>query len=138
MSTGFSNDSIENRLIQLKGFGEKTQLDLKKKIEYFLKSRDKFRYAVLENEALVLIEKIKKILPNTPISLIGEMRRRLPIVHKIEILIGSTDSMDVIFNKKTGLTLQNHTDNFFYRHTRSLPWCWSRRKRSSRGNCKIN
>lgn len=104
----------ENRLIQLKGFGEKTQLDLKKKIEYFLKSRDKFRYAVLENEALVLIEKIKKILPNTPISLIGEMRRRLPIVHKIEILIGSTDSMDVIFNKKTGLTLQNHTDNFFY------------------------
>jgi DNA polymerase (family 10) len=104
----------ENRLIQLNGFGEKTQLDLKKKIEYFLKSRDKFRYATLEPDALELIAKIEKILPNVAISLIGEMRRRLPIVQRIEILIGTTDNLDGIFNKKTGLTLLNHTDEHFY------------------------
>lgn len=104
----------ENRLIKLKGFGEKTQLDLKKKIEYFLKSRDKFRYATLEGEALELIAKIEKILPNVAISLIGEMRRRLPIVEKIEILIGTRDNLDGIFNNKTGLALLNHTDEFFY------------------------
>jgi DNA polymerase (family 10) len=104
----------ENRLIQLNGFGEKTQLDLKKKIEYFLKSRDKFRYATLEADALDLIKKIEKILPNVAVSLIGEMRRRLPIVQKIEILIGTTDNLDSIFNKKTGLELLNHTDDYFY------------------------
>lgn len=104
----------ENRLIQLNGFGEKTQLDLKNKIEYFLKSRDKFRYATLEADALALIEKVKKILPNVDISLIGEMRRRLPIVQKIEILIGTTENLDGIFNKKTGLELLNHTDEYFY------------------------
>jgi DNA polymerase (family 10) len=104
----------ENRLIQLKGFGEKTQLDLKKKIEYFLKSRDKFRYATLEPDALELIAKIEKILPNVAVSLIGEMRRRLPVVQKIEILIGTTDNLDGIFNKKTGLILLNHTDEHFY------------------------
>jgi DNA polymerase (family X) len=104
----------ENRLIQLNGFGEKTQLDLKKKIEYFLNSRHQFRYATLEADALELIEKIKKILPNVAVSLIGEMRRRLPIVQKIEILIGTTENLDDIFNKKTGLELLNHTDDYFY------------------------
>lgn len=104
----------ENRLIKLKGFGEKTQLDLKKKIEYFLKSRDKFRYATLEMEALELISRIEKTLPNVAVSLTGEMRRRLPIVGKIEILIGTNESLGGIFNKKVGLELLNHTDEFFY------------------------
>lgn len=104
----------ENRLIKLKGFGEKTQLDLKKKVEYFLKSRDKFRYATLEGEALELIAKIEKTLPGVAVSLIGEMRRRLPIVQKIEILVGTTENIDSIFNKKTGLTLLNQTDDYFY------------------------
>ena len=104
----------ENRLIQLKGFGEKTQADLKKKIEYFLKSRDKFRYATLEGEALELIDKIEKVLPNATVSLTGEMRRRLPIVQKIELLIGIENDIQAIFGKKTGLELLNQTDDVFY------------------------
>lgn len=104
----------ENRLIKLKGFGEKTQADLKKKIEYFLKSRDKFRYATLENDALELIEKIEKILPDAKVSLTGAMRRRLPIVQKIEILVGTDNDIQTIFSKKTGLALLNQTDAIFY------------------------
>ncbi len=104
----------ENRLIKLKGFGEKTQLDLKNKIEYFLKSRNKFRYATLEAEALSLISKIEKILPKAKVSLIGEMRRSLPIVQKIEILIGGADNLNLIFNKKTGLELLNQAEGIFY------------------------
>ena len=104
----------ENRLIKLKGFGEKTQADLKKKIEYFLKSRDKFRYATLENDALELIEKIEKILPDAKVSLTGAMRRRLPIVQKIEILVGTDNDIQTIFSKKTGLELLNQTDAVFY------------------------
>ena len=103
----------ENRLIQLKGFGEKTQADLKKKIEYFLKSRDKFRYATLENEAIELISTIQQVIVDAKVSLAGEMRRRLPIVEKIEILVGTHD-IQKIFGKKTGLELLSQSGEVFY------------------------
>ncbi len=41
----------ENRLVELKGFGQKTQEDLRQKLEFHLRSRDKFHYATLEAEA---------------------------------------------------------------------------------------
>ena len=104
----------ENRLIKLKGFGEKTQTDLKNKIEYFLKSQDKFRYATLEDEALLLIEKITKSITEAKVSLAGEMRRRLPIVQKIEILVGTDQDITQIFGKKTGLTLVNQPSEMMY------------------------
>ena len=36
----------ENRLVEYKGFGLKTQEDLKQKLEYYLKSRDKLHLHV--------------------------------------------------------------------------------------------
>jgi len=41
----------ENRLVELKGFGKKTQDDLIAKLQYFLKSRNSFHYAALESDA---------------------------------------------------------------------------------------
>lgn len=38
----------ENRLVEFKGFGLKTQEDLKNKLEYFLKSRDKLHLDAAE------------------------------------------------------------------------------------------
>jgi DNA polymerase (family 10) len=68
----------------------------------------------LENDALELIEKIEKILPDAKVSLTGAMRRRLPIVQKIEILVGTDNDIQTIFSKKTGLELLNQTDAVFY------------------------
>lgn len=90
----------ENRLIALKGFGHKTQIDLKKKIEYYLQSKDKFHYATLEVEALQLIQYLQKKLPKATIELTGAMRRRCTIVKKIELIIGHDETIDGVFDKK--------------------------------------
>ena len=38
----------ENRLIELKGFGEKTQEEIRKQLEFFLSNRSNFLYANIE------------------------------------------------------------------------------------------
>lgn len=87
----------ENRLIELKGFGKKTQDDLKQKLEYYQKSKHKFHYAALETEAESLVEYIQKVLPGAKVSLTGAIRRRANVVETIDILIGWDQSIDAIF-----------------------------------------
>ena len=52
----------ENRLVELKGFGAKTQEDLRQKLEYYQKSKDQFHYASLDAEAAKIEKKIKDAL----------------------------------------------------------------------------
>jgi len=87
----------ENRLVELKGFGLKTQKDLKEKLEYFLASKNKFHYASLEQDADELLENIQQEMPDAQVSLVGEMRRCCPIVSVIEILIGSDKDIEPLF-----------------------------------------
>lgn len=88
----------ENRLIELKGFGAKTQEDLRQKLEYYQKSRDKFYFAALEAEAGQLIAQIQSALPDTPVSLCGEIRRKNNVVNRIEVLIGKKEGIDYLFS----------------------------------------
>ncbi|MEL6867379.1 MAG: helix-hairpin-helix domain-containing protein [Bacteroidota bacterium] len=88
----------ENRLIELKGFGHKTQEDLRQKLEYFLQSKNKFHYASLEREALLLIEQLQEKLPAAKIELTGAIRRRATILDRIELLIASKAPIDSIFD----------------------------------------
>ena len=89
----------ENRLIELNGFGHKTQEDLKQKLEYFLQ----FHYASLEAEAQQLEEQLKKQFPSAEIALTGEMRRRLPEVSIIEFLMASEGEV----LKNLGVIIEN-------------------------------
>lgn len=84
----------ENRLIELSGFGEKTQLDLKQKLEYFQKSQDKFHYASLEKESEILLAYLKNQFPNARVELTGSLRRRNNIVERIELLIGTEGEIE--------------------------------------------
>ena len=76
----------ENRLVDLKGFGQKTQASIKEQIEYHLSSRDKFHYATLEKPAKDLVDQLQGDFPNDLVELTGEMARRCQIVNQIEIL----------------------------------------------------
>lgn len=87
----------ENRLIDLKGFGAKTQEQVKKAIEFSMANAGKFLYASLEHTALELVDQVKKHAGTDLVSLTGAMRRRCEIIEKIEILVG-TDK-DVSFEK---------------------------------------
>lgn len=79
----------ENRLIELKGFGKKTQDDLKQKLEYYQRSKNSFHYATLEAAANSLLEKLQANLPDTKISLCGDIRRCANTLTQIEVLIGA-------------------------------------------------
>ncbi len=92
----------ENRLIELKGFGKKTQDDLKKKLEYYQKSRHLFHFATLEAEALPLLEELSGLLPG-PIELTGAIRRKANTLSAIELIAagGASELMSVL--EKVGL-----------------------------------
>jgi DNA polymerase (family 10) len=77
----------ENRLIELKGFGEKTQQDLKEKLLYYQKSKHRFHYASLEAEAYQLLEQLSEHFPGARLSLTGAIRRRCNTLDGIDILM---------------------------------------------------
>lgn len=68
----------ENRLLELKGFGLKTQEDLKEKLAYYQRSRNQFLYAVLEPEAMALDQRLREWLPaGVHLSFAGAFRASL-------------------------------------------------------------
>ena len=85
----------ENRLISLKGFGAKTQEQVKKQIEFHQSNRGKFHYASLEEFANELVETLQKKYKTELVSLTGAMRRKAEIVDKIEIVIATDELVNV-------------------------------------------
>lgn len=98
----------ENRLIELKGFGPKTQEDLRQKLEYYQRTRHQFHYATLEAPAEALLQRIQTRMPDVPVSLTGAIRRRCNVLESIEILIGTETDVSSLFDEenliKTGET----------------------------------
>jgi len=79
----------ENRLITVKGFGTKSQSNIKQQLEYYFLSIDKFHYARLEEEAENLVLDIQEVLGTELVSLTGNIRRLMPVLKSIEILLAS-------------------------------------------------
>lgn len=105
----------ENRLVELKGFGEKTQEDLRKKLEYFLKTRDQFLYASLEEAGEDVFFFLQEKLPaETPISICGEIRRRCPVLKGIEILVAG--AVEDVFDEEN-LILQKKEAHYYFART---------------------
>lgn len=111
----------ENRLIELKGFGLKTQKDLKEKLEYFLLSKNKFHYASLEQDADELLENIMQEMPEANVSLVGEMRRHCPIISVIEILIGTNENIESLFETDFISLDKKEKDHFVARSENEKP-----------------
>ena len=81
----------ENRLIEAKGFGLKTQEEIVRVIEFRMASNGKFIYARVEAEANDLLKKISAVLPGTKISFTGEYRRCSEIITELSFLVGTSD-----------------------------------------------
>lgn len=77
----------ENRLVDIKGFGEKTQQQIKQAIEFLLASKNKFHFATAEFVGNELINTIKSKYPEAQISFCGALRRKCEIIEKVEILL---------------------------------------------------
>ncbi|HEY2583990.1 MAG TPA: helix-hairpin-helix domain-containing protein [Mucilaginibacter sp.] len=87
----------ENRLVEAKGFGLKTQDDIRNVIEFTMASHGKFLYAQVEHAANELLQQIKAIFPEGLVEFAGEFRRNCEIISKLIIVLGSRDQ-SVAFN----------------------------------------
>ena len=74
----------ENRLIELKGFGEKTQASIIQSIEYAMSNKGWFLYEKVEPYALKLVEFAKQQLKIENVSLTGSVRRKNIVLNKID------------------------------------------------------
>ena len=77
----------ENRLVELKGFGIKTQDQIRKAIEFKISNKGLYHYAAVEKQAVVWIDEIKKIPFVKDVSFSGELRRKCEILTHASFVI---------------------------------------------------
>ena len=76
----------ENRLVDLKGFGTKTQNNIKDQLEYFVESADKQLYAYIVDEAEELITLLRTQFSEGDFYPTGEWLRKSEVISSIDIL----------------------------------------------------
>lgn len=85
----------ENRLIEAKGFGSKTQEEVKRLIEFNMAGMGKFLYAQAESLATEIKEElalwISNLEPAAMIEVAGDYRRYCEIIEDLIFVIGSDD-----------------------------------------------
>nr|WP_068890226.1 DNA polymerase/3'-5' exonuclease PolX [Pedobacter panaciterrae] len=90
----------ENRLIEAKGFGLKTQEEIKKVIEFQMAAHGKFLYAHTEGFLNKLFEDLAVWLRNISgeplLGVAGAYRRCLEIIEEIELVIGAENIEEVV------------------------------------------
>jgi len=78
----------ENRLIEAKGFGYKTQEEIKRAIEFTLANKGFFLYAQAEKLAEEIHEQLQHTLPkNTLYAFTGDYRRKLETLSTVDFLV---------------------------------------------------
>lgn len=80
----------ENRLLLLKGFGEKTQENVRQNIEFYLSNRNRFLFAEVETIAADLEKQLQELLAPTLVALTGAFRRQEVIIDELEFVIAAT------------------------------------------------
>ncbi len=88
----------ENRLVDLKGFGAKTQATLIEQLKYHLQSKGKALYANIIEPVNALLDQIKSEYKVTIIDVAGQMRRLSPIIDKIDIIYVEAQASNHLVN----------------------------------------
>ncbi len=81
----------ENRLIELKGFGAKTQGEIKKQLEFFLKNQSNFLFVHAAEPAEELLVKLQANAQVGRAEYTGALRRMSPILDCLEYLVACPD-----------------------------------------------
>lgn len=106
----------ENRLVEIKGFGAKTQENLKEQLVYFLDAQGKYLYGHVIDEAIELLDELQSSFAKARFDFINDVRRQMPIVESIDIL-GTADAADVISYIRTLEGAEESEDGIQYRGT---------------------
>jgi DNA polymerase (family 10) len=88
----------ENRLLLYKGFGEKSQANIRDTIQFYLKSKESYLYAEVEPVAKEWDQRLKDQWPDERFESTGEFRRQLEIINLLEwVTTASQESLNDYF-----------------------------------------
>ena len=99
----------ENRLVEAKGFGLKTQDDIRNAIEFTMASHGKFLYAQVVAVAGELVSQLKAAFPGALIECAGDFRRCCEIISTLVIALG-VDNAVAAADKLIGFELLADTN----------------------------
>jgi DNA polymerase (family 10) len=111
----------ENRLLELKGFGEKTQNELRQQLQYFLKTRHQFHFATLEKEGLQILEALQQALPETKMEFTGAFRRCANVLESIDVLLGIKTEIEPVLSEIGLQNIQTQADHTSALSTNEYP-----------------
>ncbi|MDB5020754.1 MAG: polymerase [Pedobacter sp.] len=109
----------ENRLVEAKGFGLKTQEEIKKIIEFKMAGHGKFLYAQAESLVATLTTELSLWLSNLDdaalLHIAGDYRRLCELVDNLDFVIGSDDPERVVreINAYSPLQFEQQTEGLF-------------------------
>ncbi|WP_299286615.1 DNA polymerase/3'-5' exonuclease PolX [uncultured Mucilaginibacter sp.] len=81
----------ENRLIEAKGFGLKTQEQIRKTIEFNLAAQGKFLYAQAEGVVYELTKIFNASFTGIKLAVAGEFRRSMEIINELVFVVAAKD-----------------------------------------------
>jgi DNA polymerase (family 10) len=105
----------ENRLILAKGFGLKTQEEIKKAIEFKMANAGRFLYAKIESLAYQYLEQfislIKKNNPSGKVLITGTFRRKCEIIEELDFLFITATPLSIDLFHQTELEIIEQTNS---------------------------
>lgn len=93
----------ENRLTLYKGFGEKTQNNVREAIEFYLKSKGSYLYSEAETLLLIIDQKLKAALPNELLEPTGAFREQMDIIDELEWVTTASREQLITFFESLGI-----------------------------------
>jgi len=102
----------ENRLTLYKGFGEKTQQNVKESILFYLGTNGNYLYQQIEVFAHNVGEKLKAFFNNSSFHITGSFRRQLEIIDALDWVTTTPKATIVDFFSKNGYELKENAGNY--------------------------
>ncbi|MCX2738672.1 DNA polymerase/3'-5' exonuclease PolX [Pontibacter anaerobius] len=79
----------QDKVSKLKGFGAKTQENIKQALLFTQQNRGKLLFAEADLMADELLQSIKSAVPDAQVELVGEMRRRMEIITTLQFILAT-------------------------------------------------
>src|SRR4051812_13783046 len=90
----------ENRLSLYKGFGAKTQQNIREAIQFFMASKGNYLYSQIENYASQFTGKMRLAFPHNKFEISGELQRHSEVINKLEWITDTEPQQLVSYFKK--------------------------------------
>ena len=116
----------ENRLMDAKGFGYKTQEDIKKAIEFATANEGWFLYARALPAAAMIFKHMRDNLPkDAQLSYTGDFRRKSEVLQRIELITDAEILLveNIVGNLKYELQLEENATSLTFKDENNFSFC---------------